>query len=1404
MPQTTPVYRLPYLMQGDSTEVLTEVVERTRFMTIDRQLEGLFTFLGNGVISGWAIERTSDNSKSITITPGSGVVASVAAATTAAITLDQDDLTVSEESGSVVTNYIYVQLLGHTPYTAKAQFIASTATYDSDVYMCLGQVIVDSIGNIQSVDTSSGSGRTELTIVRYILSIINQHVHTGTPGEPEKIDLYNHVKGVLSAANLEDLDASKITSGTISKERFDLSHSDLSDVGTLSHAEIDSLIENLQKVNQTLFGDLMTANLMQLLLSLKHVWSTVDDYMVNYYALIPGVGDDTFLGTNSHVDINATDAEVDYVAKRIRGKYSPAKEIGQYTINTGAEFNEGDYNSNYVVVTDTGLAYGYGYGYGAGLDYFDVLTRDSSDIFTGTTLEMGFSGSLTGYGTDSFESTFANSYGWGYGWEYATGFPSTLTSTIVTLNPLTSSLLVYDKGELSGASSPNTYYRSFDASDGFGYSPTSLESGTESATKNEFIIQAADKANRYTQGATSEKRRSTLVNPSTGTSLTTNLFSFTSAFSTSEDDQLFASSDKSLVYVSWANGFDMTEDDYVYVTLTQVKGSGESGSSFSSLFDANWKPDHSFDLIIEMTDSSYGLYGARYFYRYSGSDRFIDRDTEYFSSISAPTGITPASTTVSANIVEVKLEFLIGYAIPNESDSSTEFNERLERNPDTDVPAPNFSSLRRNVTGIYLYAESGDGYTTGENNLAQPIIFPQGVDSGEDLSGGAGSDIMRVELDRIYLGGDLGYSTNYLNNKLEDLTITFPDNVDFTSISWISSEPSDSVIYIQVQRNGIQGTSDSGDSDYRTNPIYTNKSADSSDDSYEETLLDTQDIFSSGTDYRISGSDFPSAFDNTRSISLRVVLLPSTDGLIAPVLNSITINYLSETVSGSFTISTNEQWQAARSIQNLDLSTDGEVTIDQPTTAYGRVNNVVYGTDKEVMEYNSLWNTVANRFDGSSVLPTTITQSLNGTTAGLVGYITDLKKLDNGNIIFLDRDASRIIEVDKSYNLQSVVASEFVYLNSDENISLSQTVNFNKAIFNRELGDNGVLYFVFSHELAAWSDGINPGDTTNVDAARFLIKKKGISYDLSEATVTVCDRGILCFALSSTLYNWIEGNTDLEVETTIDSSSSPSVLFKENVTTQTGTVRVSITKVGARGSYTGYNLLYLPIQGIVAFDVDADNNYVILKKSRPYSWDTSDEIWYARFSVNQPWETWSTSSSSDSYLETNVDNFGAYDSDGALVDFSVPVNPNFYLNNTFGNKGSIERNEDYLLISISGDRQLFVFKKNTTTGVFYSPTSIALPSDNTYPMDARFDPDTFETTDYGYIYLALSDLSSSSAGSTGRSRVIKFADSTTTGIEWRWGAGTDVAAGNYTEKAVSVNSVRPMTYGSNSDVVIST
>jgi len=1522
MPNFTPVYILPFIKAG---EPVTEVMERTRYMAIDRQLESLFTFLGDGVMSGWEIIPHPTQDGYIIVRPGSGVVNKLAIASNR-----EYEFSLPRVDNTDTLYYVYVKLLPHSPHTAVGNILTSTTELSASGHLVLGKVnVTGNIISTSNIDTTENSGRVQLTFLRYLVESISNHVHTGAPGEPDKIDLFNHVKGILSSAHIQDLPASKITSGIFDKERFRISHNDLSDVGTLTHSQIDSLISKFQNINKLLFGDLMTSNLIQLILSLKHVWGDVDEYFYNFFALIPGIDNNKFLNSQSFIDLNASSAEIDFLNHEIRGKYVQSKEIGQYVINTVSEFSvDGSggvsYDSKYIEITGVvgDYGYGYGFGFGEGLDYFDVLWGPYDDSGN---LTEGVVGTGVGYGIGEFESTFAGEYGYGYGYEQFTGFPTTLTSTKIRLVPNSSFRDLHDKDiDNGGIVLKDDYDMTY-------YNVTNTDSNKPDLYQ--FLVMAADDAD-----VNNEKRD------------TTNMVSFSSNVYVGSQ-ALRLDTDQSVTCLLWdrENILDMTKDDnYIYFILAQTRYMrGTNGSfieipdftSYTGSFDRYWSADVSLDLILEATvDRSGTLY--RVFFKYTGGD-FLDItnnrlfDTNRFYADGYVYGVdVPALARIQAHIVEDNITELCKYTVTDATGRDRYTVDEAQVQIDAAVAITVLKQeMIENITGIYLYSKN-DVDISGSarsycldflENVNKAIHFPMGQRNDQTKAGfspnteyfGAnltedgnpgnsslnemqyaygeddynpisiGTKVYRessmlVDIDRIYVGGTPGFRYSPTKNVVKDITVTFPDPVALNSLSWISSEPSDSLCYIQIKRlDSLDGV----DLNYNRNIIYTNKGTilnnaleynyttleynnpeniadwlgwiDSSDADYAEQMADK---------YKVSGSDFPSEYNSVRSLSLQIVLLPSTDLNVTPVFNSITINYTSNTSEGNLVISSKDDWSLYRSESNITtgsyVSGGTEidyVTIDVPTEsgpAVGKIKNLIYGSNGAIVEVgnqNGTWLDAVKVFTGNgplstNVLPLTVKQYFEGSGAMISGYVTHLQKRDNGNIIFLDQDSSRVVELDMNYNIHKIVASEYAYKNTDAKWmpssldAVDRKVSLLRTIYNGSLGENGVLYLVFSHELKAWNrmygkDSntydptviVSPDTTAVVDLSKFYIIVDATEVTFETCEVVVCDRGILCIKLDSLLGNFIAGNASNEIRY---------VLNTEEITVGTETKRV-LSAVGSCVGFKGinesaetfivgrvpiekpsYSLIYAPIQGIVAFDIDSDENLYILKKTRPYPYSTTDaentydesghaaEPWYVKMSTTALWDKWKETTGSNSGDEKTVFPIANFRSDNLWE-------PVFYLNGIYGYRGSIQSKDSYLLITISGEKDasgnangVFMFKRrdsSVTTGHLYGGPedfNSFLDSD-TVPMSTKIDPVSYDddTKIFTSIYVALSNLKKSSAIDS-KSKVIKI-NNITRMVEWEWGTKEDKNNGVSNSFALVVNDVNMLSYNE-TEVIVST
>lgn len=325
MPKQTEKYRLGYYLEGERTDGITEF---RRWTTLDAQLRGLYEVVGNGVLSGWDVTSSSDTPLGASVTSGAGVISFVSAESTA--------------SNAVAplfpssTNYIYATITPTTFWDKSVTFWPSLVLVNPDDSILLAAVVTDST-KIASIDTSV---RNTIGLVSAINEAIRNHHHTGADGMPDLVNLATEVQGTLSQANMPDLDASLITTGTLDKARMPkIDHiTGLQNQGTLTHGQIDSFIDSLSQIGKTLMGETALVNLLQLVLALKHQWPEVDDFLVNELAFIPGISPDSLIDTANTTAVVDTRPESEGGQHTISGTSGPAYRVTTKTWDSPSEF----------------------------------------------------------------------------------------------------------------------------------------------------------------------------------------------------------------------------------------------------------------------------------------------------------------------------------------------------------------------------------------------------------------------------------------------------------------------------------------------------------------------------------------------------------------------------------------------------------------------------------------------------------------------------------------------------------------------------------------------------------------------------------------------------------------------------------------------------------------------------------------------------------------------------------------------------------------------------------------------------------------------------------------------------------------------------------------------------------
>lgn len=329
MPKQTITYKLGYFVDG---EVTSQITEDRRMKTIDSQMRGLYEILGNGVLDGWLVGSSTYGEMSVDISTGKGIITFVVVENAEPITLT----TIFPNA----TNYIYANRMLSSYWDRSVEFSASLSDTGSADSILLA-VVTTSKNSIISIDNKV---RKNIGLISSVESVVKSHRHIGGTNNPEPIDLKSQVEGVLSQENLPALDASKVSTGILSSAVIPkIDHlTGLKNQGELTHAQLDSFVQNIAAVGKTVMGETALVNLLQLTLALKHQWPDVDEYLVNQLAFIPGISPDSF------VDFNNTTAEVDTKTSaeggqhKIYGSTGPGMRTFTKTWDTESEFGSAE------------------------------------------------------------------------------------------------------------------------------------------------------------------------------------------------------------------------------------------------------------------------------------------------------------------------------------------------------------------------------------------------------------------------------------------------------------------------------------------------------------------------------------------------------------------------------------------------------------------------------------------------------------------------------------------------------------------------------------------------------------------------------------------------------------------------------------------------------------------------------------------------------------------------------------------------------------------------------------------------------------------------------------------------------------------------------------------------------
>ena len=425
----TPIYGFGYV---EPNQDLSENIDldELRFKAIDSQIYNLYQIFKNGVLEdnpstpSWRIKTFANEFKTtkIQITSGKGHVSYKYA-----ITTSSKDVTLPTIPANISTTrlYVYAYENVNTSVTGDVDFVASlTQINDTVNYVFLGLVDVDVINGLITVNDS---GRQDISLFASLSSLLTNHKHIGGSNNPSPIDLSKEVTNSLTSDNIDYIDASKITTGTLDSARLpEISHNTLQDKGNLSHSELETLLLDIVSEDTTYtLSDLSIANRLQMLVALKKSGGTgmtyIDSSQINTIVYVPGIFPNNF--TNSSTGNTANFAQ----KTSVPSAYTLANIRDTSPRNSGSGISGSVISStfvgdkSFVVLNDFLSAKTVASSLGSTVNYFKNISISGSATTGSFTLDtplnyQSFNGPVT--------SIFDTSNNWNSGLVFTTSFAS--------------------------------------------------------------------------------------------------------------------------------------------------------------------------------------------------------------------------------------------------------------------------------------------------------------------------------------------------------------------------------------------------------------------------------------------------------------------------------------------------------------------------------------------------------------------------------------------------------------------------------------------------------------------------------------------------------------------------------------------------------------------------------------------------------------------------------------------------------------------------------------------------------------------------------------------------------------------------------------------------------------------
>jgi hypothetical protein len=342
----TPIYQLGYFIPNMTIGNDLDL-DKNRFTTIENQLYNVYNIFGNGVLTkfdengkqipSWNLSAVPSQ-KTIRVSDGKGHVNYKYAETSDFVDVNLI-LPGSATSGTFIYYFYAVQNV-NTPVDKSVNFTFSlTQINDPTNYIGLGaaELTLNTDGSFTLVAYNDVEhGRQEISLFSSLTGLVKNHKHIGGLNNPSPIDLSKHVTGFLSADNIEGLDLSRVTSGTLSANRLPvIDHNTLTNIGTLTHEQIDALLASLQYPDQNYsLSDYGIVNRLQIVLALKKQsgFFNIDGEQINSIFYVPYAQMDKF------VDYTNTTALINTELHRVYGTTGLARQSNVIKVDTTQDF----------------------------------------------------------------------------------------------------------------------------------------------------------------------------------------------------------------------------------------------------------------------------------------------------------------------------------------------------------------------------------------------------------------------------------------------------------------------------------------------------------------------------------------------------------------------------------------------------------------------------------------------------------------------------------------------------------------------------------------------------------------------------------------------------------------------------------------------------------------------------------------------------------------------------------------------------------------------------------------------------------------------------------------------------------------------------------------------------------